>query len=343
MFSQIPVRGVKCLPSNFLINKLLAELDNGHSAVASSCEKHDGEALTLFCQTCDKLICHCCMITDHRDHQKKSPKDIYPAEKEIVEKFVEESKESMLALEKSILALETHESRLQVNCKEVCCKVDTFINKQMEALEKKRKRLKDELQELAQVQKEYHESQRKSLLSYRNNMKRNVDVVEQALRKGNEIEVLAAKKQLLQISSVTSQLQPLGLISYELKIDEPLNDETVEKIANIEECDEEYTIEMRDNWSVGKHFRSFVDGEAKQFSIGRKISNTSFDPLPPNEVQVKIQRSGCSHVHSPLIAKNEDGSFSFSYCPPEEGEYGIEVVIKGRCLQGCPLEWDVEM
>lgn len=213
----------------------------------------------------------------------------------------------------------------------------------MEALEKKRKRLKDELQEVAQVQKEYNESQRTTILSFRNNMKRNVEVVEQALRKENEIEVLAAKKQLLQISSVTSELQPLGLISYDINIDEPLNDETVEKIVNIEECDKEYTIEMRDNWSVGKHFRSFVDGETKQFSIRRKISNTSFNPLPVNEVQVKIQQFGCSHVHSPLIAKNEDGSFSFSYCPPGEGDYGIEIVIKGRCLQGCPLEWDVEI
>lgn len=129
MFSQISVRGVKCLPSNFLINKLLAELEDGHSTVALSCEKYEGEALTLFCQTCDKLICRCCIIADHRGHQRKSPKDIYPAEKEIVEKVVEESKENMLALERSILALQTHESRLQVNCKEVCCKVDTFINK----------------------------------------------------------------------------------------------------------------------------------------------------------------------------------------------------------------------
>ena len=66
-------------------------------------------------------------------------------------------------------------------------------------------------------------------------MKRNVEVVEQALGKENEMDILAAKKQLLQISSFTSELQPLGLISYDLKIDEPLNDKTVAKIANIKE------------------------------------------------------------------------------------------------------------
>lgn len=35
------------------------------------CSIHSHEQLSLFCQTCDRLTCRDCQLSDHRDHKYK--------------------------------------------------------------------------------------------------------------------------------------------------------------------------------------------------------------------------------------------------------------------------------
>ena len=76
-------------------------------------------------------------------------KDVHPTEKKKIEKALDESKVKLRSLEASLETLETQERKVKINCKDVSYKIDAFINKQIEVLEKRRKSLKDELQELA--------------------------------------------------------------------------------------------------------------------------------------------------------------------------------------------------
>ena len=280
-------------------------------------------------------------MIDHRDHMHELLKDIYPAEKEKVEKIVEKSRAKILALENSLETLNLTESRIQSNGTNAASKIDTFIDQQIEILQEKRQRLKDELQELSVAQKEQHEAHQKLFSFYLGRMKQSVEFAEQALSTGNEVEVLAAKNQLNQLNSATAELQPHNMVSYDLEIDSPLDKKMVSKTAKIRECDEEYDIEMQNNWSSGRHFVSYFYEEKRQFEIRRKTNETLFDFLPVDKMQVKIKRQGSNHVDLPPIDKlNEDGSFTFGYCPPQDGDYQIEVFVNGR-LNGSPFEWEV--
>lgn len=40
------------------------------------CSTHTQEKLSLFCETCDKLTCRDCQLTDHRDHKYKFAHEI---------------------------------------------------------------------------------------------------------------------------------------------------------------------------------------------------------------------------------------------------------------------------
>ena len=364
LFVQIPGGDVKALPSNFLINKLLSELDGQSAQVAvPSCEKHEGEELKLFCQPCDQLICRDCILLDHCDHKYAFVKDIYPSEKEKIEKVVHESRANILALETSLESIEYQEGEAKIKRDEVSQNVDNFIDTQIELLEKKRQTLKGQLQKIAQDQKEHHETQKKSFTSSLNSMKRSVEFAEKALRRGNEVEVLAAKNQIMQqltgINSATAKLQPRSMISYDLEIDSPLDSETVEKMAGMRAYDEEYTVLMRNDetplkaimkkfFSAGRSSRDFKEGpfiskfdQLSCFEIHRKRNDTA-QVEPVNQVQVEIRRAG-SIVDMPRIDKKQDGSFSFSYRPIYFGcyQYEIEVIINGRYVKGSPFPWKV--
>ena len=301
-------------------------------------------------------------MLDHRDHKYAFVKDVYPGEKEKIEKVVHESRANILALETSLETIEYQEGEAKIKRDEVSQSVDNFVDTQIELLEKKRQTLKGQLQKIAQDQKKHHESQKKSFTSSLDSMKRSVEFAEKALGRGNEVEVLAAKNQIIQqltgVNSATAKLQPRSMISYDLEIDSPLDSETIEKMAGIRAYDEEYTVLMRDDemplkarikkfFSASRSSRYFKEGpfisqfeQLSCFEIHRKRNNTA-QVEPVDQVQVEIKGVRSTHVDYPEIDKNQDGSFSFSYRPCDFERYEIEVIINGRYVKGSPFPWEV--
>ena len=353
VFSQVHTGDISSLPSNFLINKLLKELD-GQPAEPPVCSKHKGKKFKLFCQTCDQLICKDCTLVDHRDHDYKFVNDVYPAEKDKIAKVIEKSRGKINALETSLMTIQSQEDWARHNFEEVSSKVDALINDHIEALERKRQSLKEQLQKFTRVQKHLHETQKKSFAASLNRVKRSVELAEQALIKGDELGVLATKHEIIQhltdTNSATEKIQVRGMISCNLEIehDSPLYDADLPKNAKITQCDEEYTVGMfRGDFVEQIHYASkdkaFISlpNQACRFEIQSKTHNKPHWAEAIDDVQVNIKQTGSNNVDSPVIEQNRFGSFTFTYCPADVGKYEIEVLVNGRYLEGSPFTLEV--
>ena len=314
------------------------------------CEKHRREELKLFCQTCNQLICRDCALREHRDHKYEFVQDIYPAEKEKITKVVDELRAKMIALETSLDTIKSQKDSAKIKFNELSLKVDAVINRQIESLEKKRQSLKDQLQKVARVQKERHEIQERSFASSLSRIKTGVEVAEQILRRGNELEMLAAKneitQQLTDVKSIADMLPLRDMISCDLVVDSTLDQSILQNLEkmSIRVGDDEtaYTLVMYD-WSdgrteiIGGPFRS-PDQVASKFEIRpKKETMPQADAL--NKVQVNIKEAGSKRVvGSPEIKKLDNGSFTFQHCP-SVGIYEIEVLLNGRHIKGSPFKW----
>lgn len=53
----------------------LHAISNG-SSTNLFCSNHPHEKLSLFCETCDKLTCRDCQLTEHREHKYKFTNEI---------------------------------------------------------------------------------------------------------------------------------------------------------------------------------------------------------------------------------------------------------------------------
>jgi len=157
----------------------------------------------------------------------------------------------MIALETSLDTIKSQKDSAKVKFNEVSLKVDADINRQIEALEKKRQSLKDQLQKVAQAQKDRHQTQEKSFASSLSRIKTSVEVAEQVLRKGNELEILAAinelTQQLTDVKSTTEMLPPRDImISCDLQVDSTLDQsilKNLEKITiRVGDDEAEYTL-----------------------------------------------------------------------------------------------------
>ena len=229
---QVPNGDVSGLPSNYVINRLLLECSDSKPC----CQKHEGEILKLFCQNCDQLICRDCIVIDHRDHKYNFIKDVFPAEKEKILEGVEKSKEYIRYVEKSIETLKGQEQSLHTNFLEVNQKIDNLIDKQIELLQQKRQSIKEELRKSVFTEKNKIQTQIESFVSSLGSAKTSVEIVEQTLSKGSEIDILSAKDQMIQqltANSATEKLNLLGEVFYDLKADPPLDEQTVAEMMNI--------------------------------------------------------------------------------------------------------------
>ena len=323
------------------------------------CKNHRQEELKLLCQTCDELICRDCALVEHRDHKYKFARDIYPAMREKLETFLDELRAKMFPLETLLETIRSQKDSAEITFNEHLLKVDVLIHRQIEALEKKRESLKDQFRKIAQVQKDRHENQEKSLSSSLSSMKTTVEVAEQVLRRGNEIELLAAKEdinqQLTSVNSATAIPQLRGMISYKLEVDSNIDRTILENLSKIsireEDDDAEYTILMR-KFSLRSvfipssslktaPFMTSTVNVCENFEIHRKKDNAG-QAEALNNVQVNIKRAGSKHlIASPATKITKDGHFSFQYLPCRAGNLEIEVLVDGRHVKGNPFKWRV--
>ncbi len=206
-----------------MINNLLSICGNDQSNASSSCDKHDGEILKLFCQTCDQLICRDCTLIDHRDHKYTFVKEIFPAVKEEIVDIVQKSRANIRALESSIETIKGQEFYMQVNCMNINREIDSLIDNLIEHLERKRQSIKDDLRKSVTAQKENQDEQMESFHTSLGCLKSSVEFTEEALTRGSEVEILSAKNQIIQqlteLNSATSGLKPRGRIYYSLETD----------------------------------------------------------------------------------------------------------------------------
>ena len=257
------------------------------------------------------------------------------------------------SLESSIETFKLQEESLNNNFLEVIQKLDSFIDRQIELLQKERQNVKDKLRKSFSTQKDDIRSQKESFQSFRDCLKQSVQYIEKNLSEGSEVKILSAKNQMIQqlteINSATADLRPRGKVTYDLEADPPVDEKTVCEIAKIREYDEEYKLTIVPDVPefLAKVLTQDLEKEALKssrqflslFNIRPKRKNTR--DSPDNIVEVKIKLPDSDDVHSPDINSREDGSFSFSYLPASSGDYKIEVIINGRHLHGSPFTWQV--
>jgi len=205
----------------------------------------------------------------------------YPAEKKKVTKAVDQLRAKMIALEKTVKTIESPKDSATIKFDDLSLKVDAVINTEANcSSEEKESKFERscQLQKVARVQKNRHETQEKYFSSSLSRIKIGEEVAKQVLRRANKLEVLAAKNDITQkftdVNATTEMLPPRDMISCDLIVDSTLDQsflQNLEKIAISQGDDEaEYSLAMYNltnddeveqtlnlyHWKIGGRFRT---------------------------------------------------------------------------------------
>ena len=310
------------------------------------CSKHKSETLKLFCSTCQKTICRDCTIVDHREHKYDFVTDVAEKEKEIIQGFLTEAKDKEHTVFDGITAVQVMKNRVQKRVSEVNKEVDAFFDEQMKALKYYRANIKHEVSTQGQVRVNKLENQADVLSSFLAQLRSGISFTDQALQGGDDVKLLAMKKQLVQqfdqLNSTTTSCKPCVNDYMELQVHQTIWD--MGKILSV--CYNPFDPQKCSVSMVGGE-----EGVMYQTLAGQEVElvllvkDEKGQKKPKGGHQVEAIVAFCTEsatLNSPVsVLDNGDGSYSFLYHPLEEGQVTLSVKVQGQEVCGSPLKWNV--
>ncbi|XP_034196335.1 E3 ubiquitin-protein ligase TRIM33 isoform X1 [Osmia lignaria lignaria] len=165
------------------------------------CTIHSHEQLSLFCQTCDRLTCRDCQLTEHRDHKYKFIHEIAAETRSSVSTLLKEVSYKRVLLKSAMKVIEDRQVLILEKKKSLVQDITQMVVQLTNAINTRGKQLVMRLNEVCD-QKQNTLNEKKVALDQLSKLTDHcIQFVTHALKKGSDMELLYSKK------SVTSHLQ----------------------------------------------------------------------------------------------------------------------------------------
>ena len=328
--TSLPSSDPSQLPRALLAVRIRQKLNGKSEGV---CPKH-GERKKLFCFDCDFLICYKCDLTDHSDHdtQLVDSEDIAERVRGIVDALAEGK--ANLGQRKSALLTACQMNRCALV--EVCeqkdrtqKRIDDTFEELFHILRQRKKHLSEELGACVERKKAALDEQERALRDKIWEIEQTNDTVD--LVAGNTEKLLEWHKVLL--SNIN------GVISQSTRND--LKPAAVADVSFPLDCASRIASFIRSECRIVNDCPAHPSVKA----VGVKPIVDVMSPVPvtiaqcTNSTTENIVTARLLHVGSHGacdVLETDPGTFQFSYCATNRGQYKLHVDVNGQQLTGSP-------
>ena len=285
------------------------------------CSSH-GEPLKVYCNTCNKLICHLCTTAKmHRNHDYEPIIDAFPRQQQQIVDSLKQVKEKLATIETAVQTVETQEQDFLEQVGAVRKEIESTVQQLMQLLQESERQLMRELDQVtdAYIEKiSAHKKEADITIAQRKSCK---DFAEEELRIGSQQEILAMKGQMVERMAAVCSLDNLR----------PLEDTGVRFVKSasvLEVCH-----------SLGSVVRY---GQFKTASDKTCLDISSAAPLSCEMIYSQL-----SPISDPTVSfrcvvhQVAPCSFEVRYSPPTAGHHYLRVQVGGTNLFDTPLNVEV--
>ena len=175
------------------------------------CQEH-GLRLNFYCETCQQLVCHYCISTQHRCHKHNSVENIASQQRAELSKIIEPIERMIDSLAKARMKVFSTQGRIGLQAAEVENQIDVYYNQLQQKLQQQRKDLKKELHEVSALNKKAISLQLEQIENAQRQLK-NVKELGEAVQSGSDQEMLYMKKKVAEdVKRLTGNYNKLNTI-----------------------------------------------------------------------------------------------------------------------------------
>ena len=159
--------------------------------VISNCSKHN-KPLEIYCETCQKLICHNCTVRMHKEHDYDVIDDVYRKHQREIESCLEPVREQIDVVTKALDTLDSSQKRIIEVGDNIKCALKGFFK----ALQEIEQKCYSEVDIIVKNKLEILSQQTKSVEILLSELKDCKQFTDQCLKLGSPAQVLVSKQQM---------------------------------------------------------------------------------------------------------------------------------------------------
>ena len=175
------------------------------------CSSH-GEPLKMYCDTCDKLVCHLCTAKVHRSHEYEPITEAFPRHQQQIRDSLQQVEEKLAAITTAVQAGDTQKGGILEQVGAVRREIKATVQQLIELLRESERQLMRKLDQIMHAYVEEISAREKKAGNTIAQLKSCKDFAEEELRIGSKQEILMMKGQMVErMTAVCSldNLQPL--------------------------------------------------------------------------------------------------------------------------------------
>ena len=158
------------------------------------CSSH-GKPLEVYCDTCDKPICHLCTVKLHRDHECDTIANAFPRHQQQIVDSLQQVEDKLTAITTTIQAVETQEGGFLEQVGAARREIEATVQQLMQLLRESERQL---MRELDQVTDNYISARKKEADITISQLKSCKEFAEEKLKIGSQQEILVMKGQMVE-------------------------------------------------------------------------------------------------------------------------------------------------
>ena len=294
------------------------------------CQKYELE-LNFYCETCDQLVYHYCIMKDHLKHDHDTVKEMAAKHRKELDKIMEPVEKMIEGFSIAYKKVSNTRDQIGAQADDIDKKIDMYYEELHQRLQQQRDELKKELHE-ASRQKKKEVTLQLEQMEHTQAQLESIKELNDAMKNGSDQETLLMKKQVVDDVKRISD-------SYNKLDTQPVQSATMEFIPV-----EEYKKSMPQFGYVSDDVcpsKCEVDypqqlGEGKTVDI-KVVAKDQFNHLclkKGNEVVIQAQSGNVTPVE---VKDNKDGSYSASFVANQVGDVNLSVTIKEQQIKGSPF------
>ncbi|XP_058974109.1 E3 ubiquitin-protein ligase TRIM33 isoform X1 [Musca domestica] len=161
------------------------------------CNLHPQEKLSLYCETCEKLTCRDCQLSDHRDHKYKFAHEIATETRQSINSMVAEINYKRFLLSSAMQVIAERQKVISDKKKELIKEITAMVVTITNTVNMRGKQLVMRLNEVCDGKLKLLIDKRDSLISLSDNTDYCIEFINNVLDKGSDYAILSSKKSLV--------------------------------------------------------------------------------------------------------------------------------------------------
>ena len=284
------------------------------------CSSHS-YPLVVYCDTCDKLICHLCTTAKaHRNHEYEPLTDAFPRHQQQIVDNIKQVKKKLAAITTAVKDVETQEGVFLEQVGAVRREIEATVQQLMQMLQESERQLRGELDQVTDAYIEKISARKKEADITIAQLKSCKEFAEEELRIGSQQEILVMKGQMVERMAAVCSLDNL----------QPLEETRVRFVKSasvLEAC--------RSLGSVVRYGQFKATGDKASFDL------CSAAPLSSEQVSCQLSPvADPTLVVKCVVHQVTPGRFEVRY-PPTSGLHQLRVQVGGTDIHDTPLSVEV--